>query len=70
MLSSEEGTTYNVSRTFACEPRPESGLDCPNSPHGGVKSSSSGAWFVLALARIGRLIVQIKAIDKDDLPLI
>ncbi len=35
--------------------------------HSGIKSRFSGAGFVLALARIRQLAVQIKALEKDAL---
>ena len=44
---------------------------CPRSPRGssqrGTKSPFSGLGFVLALAGIRRFVVQIKAIEKQDL---
>jgi len=39
----------------------------PTSPQRGSKSSFPGPGFVLALAAIRRLVVQIKGTEKDDL---
>jgi len=39
----------------------------PTSHQGGMKSPCPGPGFVLALAGIRRLVVQINAIEKDDL---
>ena len=69
---SENGSSqgHNLALTGLCVP---SSLDSGASmrwsanPQSGIKSPFPGPRFVLALAEIRRPVVQIKAVDKDDL---